>query len=76
MNDLHKPTYLDAKMELGTDVQFFTYSLSDLCLYTSLLAVLTILLMILIPNHWTEVFCAYIGSFVTLVVSYIKFGTN
>jgi len=22
MNDLHKPTYLDAKMELGTQVQF------------------------------------------------------
>lgn len=76
MNDLHKPTYLDAKMELGTQVQFFSFDLGDLCLWTSILAVLTLFIAFLIPTYQIEVFCSYIGSFVTMVLFYIKFGTN
>ena len=76
MNDLHKPSYLDAKMELGTQVQFFSFDLNDLWRYTIFLAVLTLLFIFLIPNHLTEVFSCYMGSFITLVVFYIKNGTN
>lgn len=75
-NDLHKPTYLDAKMELGTQVQFFSFTLTQLCSYTMVLAFLTVLLLFLIPTYYSEVLCLYSGSFVTMVVFYIKYGTN
>lgn len=75
-NDLHKPTYLDAKMELGTQVQFFSFTLTQLCTYTMVLAFLTLLLLFLIPTYYTEVLSLYTGSFVTMVVFYIINGTN
>ncbi len=75
-NDLHKPNYLDAKMELGTQVQFFSFTLTQLCSYTMVLAFLTILLLFLIPTYYSEVLCLYSGSLVTMVVFYIKYGTN
>ena len=74
--DLHKPTYLDAKMELGTQVQFFSFTLTQLCTYTMILAFLTLLLLFLIPTYYSEVLCLYSGSFITMVVFYIKYGTN
>ena len=76
MNDLHKPTYLDAKMELGTEVQFFSYTLTDLCTYSVILGFLTVLLLNLIPTYCTEVLSLYSGSFITLIIFYIKWGTN
>jgi len=76
MNDLHKPTYLDAKMELGTQVQFFSFTLTQLCAYTMVLAFLTILLLFLIPTYYSEVLSLYSGSFITMVIFYIKYGTN
>ena len=76
MNDLHKPTYLDAKMELGTEVQFFSYTLTDLCTYSLILGFLTVLLLNLIPTYYTEVLSLYSGSFITLIIFYIKWGTN
>ena len=76
MKDLHKPTFLDAKMELGTQVQFFSFTLTQLCTYTMVLAFLTILLLFLIPTYYTEVLSLYTGSFVTMVVFYIINGTN
>jgi hypothetical protein len=75
-NDLHKPTYLDAKMELGTQVQFFSFTLTKLCSYLMVLAFLTILLLNLIPTYQSEVLSLYSGSFITLVILYIKWGTN
>ena len=75
-NDLHKPNYLDAKMELGTQVQFFSFTLTQLCSYTMVLAFLTVLLLFLIPTYYSEVLCLYSGSLVTMVVFYIKYGTN
>ena len=74
--DLHKPNYLDAKLELGTQVQFFSFTLTQLCTYTMVLAFLTLLLLFLIPTYYSEVLCLYSGSFVTMVVFYIKYGTN
>jgi len=76
MNDLHKPTYLDAKMKLGTEVQFFSYTLTDLCTYSVILGLLTVLLLNLIPTYYTEVLSLYSGSFITLIIFYIKWGTN
>jgi len=76
MNDLHKPTYLDAKMELGTQVQFFSFTLTQLCTYTMVLAFLTLLLLFLIPKYYSEVLSLYSGSFITMVIFYIKYGTN
>lgn len=76
MNDLHKPTYLDAKMELGTEVQFFSYTLTDLCTYSVILGFLTALLLNLIPTYYTEVLSLYSGSFITFIIFYIKWGTN
>ncbi len=75
-NDLHKPTYLDAKMELGTQVQFFSFTLTQLCTYTMVLAFLTILLLFFIPTYYTEVLSLYSGSFITMLVFYIIYGTN
>ena len=76
MKDLHKPDYLDAKMELGTEVQFFSFDQSDLYLYTIILGIITIFFMFLIPTYWTEIFFLYLGSFVTMLLFYIKYGTN
>ncbi len=76
MQDLHKPNYLDAKMELGTQVQFFSFTLTQLCSYLMVLAFLTLLLLNLIPTYYTEVLSLYSGSFITMVVFYIKYGTN
>ena len=76
MQDLHKTTYLDAKMELGTQVQFFSFTLTQLCTYTMVLAFLTMLLLFLIPSYFSEVLCLYSGSFITMVVFYIINGTN
>ena len=76
MKDLHKPNYLDAKMELGTQVQFFSFTLTQLCTYTMVLAFLTLLLLFLIPTYYTEILSLYTGSFVTMVVFYIINGTN
>ena len=76
MKDLHKPDYLDAKMELGTQVQFFSFTLTQLCTYTMVLAFLTLILLFLIPTYFSEVLCLYSGSFITMVVFYIINGTN
>ena len=75
-NDLHKPEYLDAKLELGTQVQFFSFTLTQLCTYTMVLAFLTLLLLFLVPTYYSEVLSLYTGSFITMVVFYIKYGTN
>ena len=74
--DLHQQKFLDAKLELGTQVQFFSYTLTQLCTYLMVLAFVTILLLNLIPTYYTEVLSLYSGSFITMVVFYIKFGTN
>ena len=76
MKDLHKPDYLDAKFELGTRVQFFSFTLTQLCTYTMVLGFLTLPLLFLIPTHYSDVLCLYTGSFITMVVFYIIYGTN
>jgi len=74
--DLHQQKFLDAKLELGTQVQFFSFTLTQLCSYLMVLALLTILLLNLIPTYQSEVLSLYTGSFITMVILYIKWGTN
>jgi len=76
MQDLHKQKFLDAQLELGTQVQFFSFTLTQLCSYLMVLAIITVLLYNLIPTYYTEVLSLYSGSFITLVILYIKWGTN
>ena len=76
MQDLHQQKFLDAKLELGTQVQFFSFTLTQLCSYLIVLAFLTLLLLNLIPTYYTEVLSLYTGSFITMVVFYIIYGTN
>ena len=76
MQDLHQQKFLDAKLELGTQVQFFSFTLTQLCSYLMVLAFLTLLLLNLIPTYYSEVLSLYTGSFITMVVFYIIYGTN
>ncbi len=76
MQDLHQQKFLDAKLELGTQVQFFSFTITQLCSYLIVLAFLTLLLLNLIPTYYTEVLSLYSGSFITMVVFYIIYGTN
>lgn len=76
MQDLHQQKFLDAKLELGTQVQFFSFTITQLCSYLIVLAFLTLLLLNLIPTYYTEVLSLYTGSFITMVVFYIIYGTN
>jgi len=76
MQDLHQQKFLDAKLELGTQVQFFSFTLTQLCSYLMVLAFLTLLLLNLIPTYYKEVLSLYTGSFITMVVFYIIYGTN
>ena len=66
----------EAEMEVGKEVRVFKFSMDNLLIMTMFIGVLTLLLMFLMPKQWTDVFCSYMGSFVTLVVLYIKYGTN
>ena len=76
MQDLHKQKFLDAKLELGTQVQFFSFTLTQLCSYLMVLAIITVLLYNLIPTYYSEILSLYTGSFITFVIFYIKWGTN
>ena len=76
MQDLHQQKFLDAKLELGTQVQFFSFTLTQLCSYLMVLAIITVLLYNLIPTFYSEILSLYTGSFITFVIFYIKWGTN
>jgi len=76
MQDLHKQKFLDAQLELGTQVQFFSFTLTQLCSYLMVLAIITVLLYNLIPTYYSEILSLYTGSFITFVIFYIKWGTN
>ena len=76
MQDLHKQKFLDAKLELGTQVQFFSFTLTQLCSYLMVLAIITVLLYNLIPTYYSEILSLYTSSFITFVIFYIKWGTN
>lgn len=76
MKDLHTQRLLDAKLELGTEVQLFELSFDKICSYSTFLGGLTALSMLLLPSLSTSILAAYIGSFITITLFYIKYGTN
>ena len=78
MKDLSKQEFLkdQAKLELGTQVQFFEFDMDDYLTFNSLLGLVVALLLIFSPIPLDTILSAYTGSFITLLIFYIKFGTN
>lgn len=76
MKDLHTQRLLDAKLELGTEVQLFELSFDKICSYGAFLGGLAALSMLLLPTLSMSIFCAYMGAFAMLSFFYIKYGTN
>ena len=76
MIDLHKQRLLDAKLEIGTEVQMFELSFDKICAYNTILAAFSVFLWLLMPTLATSILSAYTGSFVTITLFYIKYGTN
>jgi hypothetical protein len=76
MKDLHTQRLLDAKLELGTEVQLFELSFEKICIYNTFLGSLTALSIVILPSLSMSIFCAYMGAFAMLTFFYIKFGTN
>jgi len=76
MKDLNTQRLLDAKLELGTEVQMFELDFDRICTYNTILAAFTVFLCVLIPTLATSILAAYIGSFITITLFYIKHGTN
>ena len=78
MKDLAKQEFLkdQAKLELGTHVQFFEFNMDDYLTFNTILGLIVALLLIFIPIPLDYVLSAYTGSFITLLLFYIKFGTN
>ena len=78
MKDLAKKRFLkdQAKIEIGTQVQFFDFNMDDYLTFNSLLGLVVALLLIFSPIPLDYILSAYTGSFITLLIFYIKFGTN
>ena len=76
MKDLHTQRLLDAKLELGTEVQLFELSFEKICIYNTFLGSLAALSIVILPSLSMSIFCAYLGAFAMLTFFYIKFGTN
>ena len=78
MKDLAKKTYLKnkAKLEIGANIQFIEFDFDKFILYNSIMAGFVGLLFYF-TNIPTDILLgASIGSIITLLVFYIKFGTN
>jgi|LUMQ01.1.fsa_nt_gb hypothetical protein len=76
MKDKAKKDFLDAKLELGTEVQFFEFGFDEVVNYSTLLALIIVLLYWLTPIGTTFLLGLYIGAIISLILFYIKFGTN
>lgn len=75
--DLHKKNYVDkARLEFGTQVQFFEYTLDDVVQYNTILGGLAALIFFLTDSYATELFFAYIGAITMTIIFYFKFGTK
>ena len=75
--DIHKQDFIDkARFELGTQVQFFEYTLDDVVQFNTILGGLVALIFFFTETYATELFFAYIGAFAMTIVFYLKFGTK
>ena len=76
MRDLHRNRLLDAKLELGTEVQLFEFNLDKVIgfsLVLTALAGLSFLTGVMSPDNTLSFF---IGAYLSLFVFYIIYGTN
>lgn len=78
MRDLAKKEFLkdQAKIEIGTQVQFFEFDMDDYLTFNAVLGLLVAILLMFAPMPLDYILSAYTGSFITLLIFYIKFGTN
>lgn len=77
MRDLAKKEYLDdAKLELGTEVQFFKFGLDDVCIISMVIAFITLILIYFTPINIDLIIGGFSGAFLLLLCFYIKVGTN
>ena len=76
MKDLHKQRLLDAKLEIGTEVQLFEFNFDKVVSYAMILAALTVVIWLTALIETSNLLSAYFGAKASLVAFYIKFGTN
>lgn len=78
MRDLAKQEFLkdQAKLELGTEVQFFKFNFDDVCIYTTIMALITMILYYFTPILIDLIIGGFSGAFLLLLFFYYKIGTN
>jgi|TARA_R110000824_G_scaffold120908_2_gene276679 hypothetical protein len=78
MKDLAKQDFLkdQAKLEFGTQIQFIEYSFDNFIELSAILGGLAALIFAFSTISPEAIFSAYIGSLITSLIFYIKFGTN
>jgi hypothetical protein len=75
--DFAKKEFLDnARLELGTKVQFFRFNLDDMILASMVPAIVTFVLYWLTTIDADLLFAMYLGSWLTILIFYIIIGTN
>ncbi len=78
MKDLAKKEFLkdQARLELGTQIQFIDYSFDDFIIYSAILGGFTAIIYFLTNISPELLFSAHLGALITLLIFYIKFGTK
>ncbi len=77
MKDIHNNRLLDqARLEVGTEVQLFEFSLDKAILYNLIMGAITGFIVLAWPQTANYIGCGYLGAFVLLTFFYIKYGTN
>jgi uncharacterized membrane protein YfhO len=75
--DLHKQQFVDnARLELGTKVQFFKFNLDDMVMASMVPAIVIFVLYWLTSIDAGLLFATYLGSWLTILVFYLIIGTD
>lgn len=75
--DLHKQQFVDnARLELGTKVQFFRFNLDDMILASMVPAMVIFVLYWLTTIDVNLLFAMYGASWLTILVFYLIIGTD
>ena len=75
--DLHKQQFVDnARLELGTKVQFFRFNLDDMILASMVPAMVIFVLYWLTTIDVNLLFTMYGASWLTILVFYLIIGTD
>lgn len=78
MKDLAKKEFLDnkAKLEFGTQVQFFKFDFDDVVQFTTIITLITLILIYFTPMLMEYIIGGFTGAFLLLLFFYFKIGTN